>query len=188
MDLVELKCKNCGSNLKFNPELDEIICNYCGAKIMIDDEATKLNRIENIKLKSRKVNHEQYMKELKEKDNYKYEKDKKKMKLALIILLCLFCVVPIIASMNWIFTGEFSIPGYKSNPSLSSYNSLELGMSYHECIEILKSEGHLIEENSMTKVYVWYDNICSDENDCKTIIKLIFNNDILIERYENGLK
>lgn len=37
MKLVEMKCKNCGADLKANPELKDITCNYCGTKFKLDD-------------------------------------------------------------------------------------------------------------------------------------------------------
>lgn len=63
MKLVKMKCDNCGATLDVNKDLDKIHCNYCGAEIFIDDEASSLKRIEDVKLKARKENHEQSMKE-----------------------------------------------------------------------------------------------------------------------------
>ena len=63
MKLVKLKCENCGATLDANKNLEKITCNYCGAEILIDDEATKIKRVEDAKLKARKDNHEQALKE-----------------------------------------------------------------------------------------------------------------------------
>lgn len=63
MNIKKLKCGNCGANLDVNDSLEKIICNYCGTEILIDDEATKLKRVEDAKLKARKDNHEQSLKE-----------------------------------------------------------------------------------------------------------------------------
>lgn len=63
MKLIKMKCENCGATLDVNKNLDKIICNYCGAEILIDDEATKVKRVEDAKLKARKDNHEQSLKE-----------------------------------------------------------------------------------------------------------------------------
>lgn len=38
MKLVDLKCPNCGSDLKADIVSKECICEYCGAKLLIDDE------------------------------------------------------------------------------------------------------------------------------------------------------
>ena len=58
MKMIKLKCDQCGASLEVNSELNEILCNYCGNKILIDDEATKLSRMEDAKLKAKKKNYE----------------------------------------------------------------------------------------------------------------------------------
>ena len=66
MDLIKLKCENCGATLEVDSSEDKIICKYCKAEILIDDEATKVRRVEEAKLKARKENHEQELKERQE--------------------------------------------------------------------------------------------------------------------------
>lgn len=63
MKLIKMKCENCGATLEVNKDLEKIHCNFCGAELLIDDDATKLKRFEDVKLKSRKANHEQSLKE-----------------------------------------------------------------------------------------------------------------------------
>ena len=46
-----------------NSELDKVTCIFCGNEQLIDDEATTLKRVEEAKLKARKENHEQTLKE-----------------------------------------------------------------------------------------------------------------------------
>ena len=67
MDLIKLKCENCGANLQVNKELDKITCNFCGAQIYINDKASEIKRIEDAKLQARMQNHVQSLKERKEK-------------------------------------------------------------------------------------------------------------------------
>ena len=38
MKLVEMKCKNCGAQLKVNIEQKSTYCQFCGAEFQIDDE------------------------------------------------------------------------------------------------------------------------------------------------------
>ena len=38
MKLVEMKCKNCGANLKINPDSKDFTCNYCHSTFKLDDE------------------------------------------------------------------------------------------------------------------------------------------------------
>ena len=59
MKIVKMKCENCGAKLEVNKELDKISCNFCGSENLIDDEATELKRVEEVKLEARKQNHEQ---------------------------------------------------------------------------------------------------------------------------------
>lgn len=78
MKLIKMKCENCGATLDVNKNLDKIHCNYCGAEILIDDEATELKRLEEVKLKARKENHEQSLKERQDIHEQKI-KEKKEM-------------------------------------------------------------------------------------------------------------
>ena len=78
MKLMKMKCENCGASLKVNANLEKITCNYCGEEILIDDEATKIKRVEEAKLKARKENHEQELKE--RNDLFEQELKEKKMK------------------------------------------------------------------------------------------------------------
>ena len=80
MNLIELKCKNCGGVMKVNSDLNEIMCNYCGSKILIDDKALELDRIEKIKLDARIKNHEQELKEIEDKYNLNLKLKEKKTK------------------------------------------------------------------------------------------------------------
>lgn len=176
MELVKVKCPECGANLEVNQELDEILCNYCGTKVLIDDEAAKITRIEKAKLQSRKNIYEQEMHEKREKNKAQW-KEAGRAWLVVLILFGVMAIIGIIASLV----------GPK-NPSLSDYNSLSVGMSYSECKEILGTEGHLISEDTNTSKYVWYDVYCSDEEECETIIELNFENGKLVSRSEKGLK
>lgn len=38
MKLITLTCPKCGAQMEVNPELEAIICNYCGNKMLIDGE------------------------------------------------------------------------------------------------------------------------------------------------------
>lgn len=66
MKLIKMKCENCGAQLEVNKDLDKIICNFCGAENLIDDDAAELRRVEDVKLQARKQNHEQSLKERQE--------------------------------------------------------------------------------------------------------------------------
>lgn len=38
MKVVKLKCLECNAILEVNSDLDNITCNYCGAKVTVEDE------------------------------------------------------------------------------------------------------------------------------------------------------
>lgn len=185
MKLVELKCDKCGAKLTVNSELNEISCNYCGNKMIIDDDATLIERIEDKKLNSRKKNHEQSVKEELDKIEIKKIKNKEEFKKDMMYLLPF--VVIIIICMLIIFIDSFSDPKV---PSLENYNKIEMGMSYSECKDILKVEGHRTEEKGTETVYEWYDPDCESGifKKCGWIVQLKFTNDKLVEREEKGLK
>ncbi len=104
MKLIELKCNNCGANLKVNSELNEVYCNYCGNKMLIDDEATTIERVENAKIKSRKSKHEQDMRE--KIDNYEFEKKvkedafRKKVRISIVLGVISFALFMIGSFVN----------------------------------------------------------------------------------------
>ena len=78
MKLIKMKCDNCGATLEVNQDLERIRCSYCGAEILIDDEATKLKRVEDVKLKARQENHAQDMKERQERHEQDIKEQKEK--------------------------------------------------------------------------------------------------------------
>lgn len=87
MKLIKLKCENCGAVLEVNEDLEKIHCNFCGTEILIDDEATNLKRIEDVKLQARKNNYEQDMKEKKDKEEFEAVDKFKKGKLSKVLLV-----------------------------------------------------------------------------------------------------
>ena len=93
MNLIKLKCENCGAKLEVNEDLDEIVCNYCGSKILIDDDASELRRIEDVKLDARKKNYEQSIKERNDLEGIKYQEKFKNGKLKIIIIIFLIIIL-----------------------------------------------------------------------------------------------
>lgn len=94
MKTIKLKCENCGGELEVNSEQDKIFCQYCGAKILIDDNASELRRVEDVKLQARKQNHEQTIKEKKELDEIEEVNKFKKGKLSkFVIVFTIICLL-----------------------------------------------------------------------------------------------
>lgn len=106
MKLVKLKCENCGAKLEVNKDLDKINCNFCGAEILIDDEASELRRVEEVKLQARKQNHEQSIKEKKELEELNAVDNFKKGKLSkLLLIFAALCGIVM-------FSRGFSVAGF----------------------------------------------------------------------------
>lgn len=197
VNLIKLKCDNCGASLKVNTDLNEFVCNYCGAKVLIDDEASNITRVEKAKLNAIKEKHEQEVKAAEDKINIwkkrfgipiteeeKNEHEKKNKKVLLINGIIWGCMILFIV---------FVIILSDKNPSLESFHKLEIGMSYEECKNILGVHGHLIFEEEYKTTYVWYNVYCEsehkDENgNCPVIIELNFENNKLVNRKEKGLE
>ncbi len=109
MKLVKMKCEQCGALLEVDKASEEITCKYCGAKILIDDEATELKRVEEVKLKARRENHEQALKERQElldqeirekkqrEEAYSKENFKKSKFSKVLIVFAVLCAIIMIA-------------------------------------------------------------------------------------------
>ena len=94
MKTIKLKCSNCGAKLEVNKDLDKINCNYCGEEILIDDEASELRRVEEVKLEARKKHHEETLREKKELKEFHAVDNFKKSKLSIFLLV--FFVISVI--------------------------------------------------------------------------------------------
>lgn len=87
MNLIKLKCENCGATLEVDTESDKITCNYCKSEILIDDEATSIRRIEDAKLKARIENYEQDIKEKRDIEEMESKEKFKKSKFSKVLLI-----------------------------------------------------------------------------------------------------
>ena len=80
MELKEMKCPSCGGKLDIPEDSDEIICNYCRTKVIIDDKATEVGRIKKAEIKAKKELDEHELENKKKIDNYNDEREYKKKK------------------------------------------------------------------------------------------------------------
>jgi len=92
MKLIELVCKKCGAKLEMDSSRDSIFCPYCGTKNFIDDEASELRRVEDVKLEARQKNHEQTLKEKQDYEELQYKESFKRSKLKKLIIIFMFIV------------------------------------------------------------------------------------------------
>ena len=55
MKLITLTCPKCGAQMEVNPELEAIICNYCGNKMLIDREVVEQKITGGLHLRARQL-------------------------------------------------------------------------------------------------------------------------------------
>lgn len=100
MNLIELKCKECGASLKANAELKKVSCNYCGVVFFIDDGTTAhvYKKIDEARIKEAETNGQIRLKELEmEAKEKEYKRKVLKYKLiasliSIVIGIILFCL------------------------------------------------------------------------------------------------
>lgn len=80
MELKKIKCPSCGGELNIPEDSDEMKCNFCGSKVIIDDKATEVGRIKKAEIKAKKELDEHELENKKKNDNYDDEREYKKKK------------------------------------------------------------------------------------------------------------
>lgn len=99
MEFKKLKCPSCGGKIEIPEDSNEIICSYCGSKVIIDDKATEVGRIKKAEINAKKELDEHEFENKKKKDEYNDEREYKKKKntsslkgwsIALLIICLLF--------------------------------------------------------------------------------------------------
>ena len=101
MELKKIKCPTCGGELDIPEDSDEMKCNFCGSKVIIDDKATEVGRIKKAEIKAKKELDEHELENRKKNDSYNDEREYKKKKntgklkgwaIAMTILCLLFSI------------------------------------------------------------------------------------------------
>lgn len=105
MKVVKLKCPECNANLEVNSDLENITCNYCGAKVTIEDEnESRTERvIRRLGSELKKSRNYYSSDEYKERLNIQNEQTKKSLKLLGIVYGAIGIVVVIILLLVKIF-------------------------------------------------------------------------------------
>jgi DNA-directed RNA polymerase subunit RPC12/RpoP len=80
MELKKIKCPSCGGKLDIPEDSDEMICGFCGSKVIIDDKATEVGRIKKAELRAKKELDEHELENKKKNDDYNDEREYKKKK------------------------------------------------------------------------------------------------------------
>ena len=94
-NLIKLKCTSCGANLSIEEKRDILFCQYCGAKLILDNENEYIYRhIDEADIKRAETEQIVKLKEL-EIAEKKREENKKTVKFMVnITLICsLICII-----------------------------------------------------------------------------------------------
>lgn len=104
--VITLKCPNCGSNLSFGEERDYLFCQYCGVKLIIDNENEHIYRhIDEADMKRAET--EKIVKLKKIEFNEKKAKKESKTDMLIGIIVIILLIVGVV-SFNSYFSGEES--------------------------------------------------------------------------------
>ena len=94
MKFIELKCNNCGADLKLELENMQTFCQYCGSKLLIDMD--NLSEVLKEKEKTKQViGKEEHITKRKEMD-YDYQKNKDKIALIIVLVVITIFMGPLI--------------------------------------------------------------------------------------------
>ena len=93
--IIQLKCANCGADLKIEEKREVIYCQYCGTKMLLDDENEHTYRyIDEAEIKRAETEQMVKLKELELKEKRQEENKKKaKMNGYKCLLLVVGCVL-----------------------------------------------------------------------------------------------
>ena len=105
MKLITLKCPGCGATLDVNKELETATCNYCGKKIMVEDEnCSKEERIiKTIGKEIEKFRNYKSSEEYQKKLEIKHKEDMRSLKFLGIVYGSIFAFIIILLILGGIF-------------------------------------------------------------------------------------
>lgn len=98
MKVVSLTCPGCGANLSIEDGRKQCFCQYCGMKIMLDDESITYRTVDEARIKEAEVQAMLKMKEMEQKNKQieLYNQSIKYRVIASIIIGIIFCVTAVI--------------------------------------------------------------------------------------------
>lgn len=100
MKLVQIRCPNCGGELKVNPEKEKLVCGYCHTEFLVDDEVKRVET-HHTYTDEAKVKKIELEKEI-ELNKYKIEAEKiKNKRIILTIMIVISIVLGLIGIVKW---------------------------------------------------------------------------------------
>lgn len=103
LNFKTIKCPNCQANLEYAENAAHIKCEFCGASVVIDDEATELKRILNVQSEAKRRDSQ---------IDLEYEQKKQNIRIKDFIMANpIFCIVAVLLSILTlirVFKGDFA--------------------------------------------------------------------------------
>jgi len=99
MNLVQMKCENCGAQLNLNLDNIQAFCPYCGTKLMIDSDTLSKVLKEREKTKQIEVKEQEMTKRMQDNHKARFKKDLLFWLAPLLFFLALMLMV-------WFFLGH----------------------------------------------------------------------------------
>ncbi len=109
MELINLRCANCGAELEIEPGKKQLYCSYCGSKLLLQDETIHItNRIVDearikeaeVRLRELEYEHERELREEKIR-----LQQKKAHRISILAVICVLAAVYIIPGIRYYFPG-----------------------------------------------------------------------------------
>ena len=104
MKLVEIRCPNCGGDIKVNPEKEKLICGYCHTEFLVDDEVKKVEThhtyTDEAEIKRAEVEKEIELKKLEIEEEKVKAKRKFKIIIFATIVVLIIIGIPILVNLN----------------------------------------------------------------------------------------
>ena len=90
MNMIQLKCPNCGADLEVEDSLDSFFCKYCGTKILLDGQSSTAYTAKTVKHIADRLLDQREARRLQEiEDKKKHDKEVNTIMIVGIILIFL---------------------------------------------------------------------------------------------------
>lgn len=96
MNMIQLKCPNCGADLEVEDGLDSFFCKYCGTKIVLEDQSPAAYTAKTVKHIADRLLDQREARRLQEiEDKKKHDKEVNMIMIVGIILIFLIAFLAI---------------------------------------------------------------------------------------------
>ena len=107
MKIISLRCPECNATLHIDEGVNECYCQYCGAKLFLDDENVSVihtyRKVDEARLKEAEIRKELKMKRMElEKEEREKEREDEKRKTIINAIILIAAVVIMSLGQTWI--------------------------------------------------------------------------------------